>query len=209
MPDVDVASIVPSNRDLLQVLSTRRRSLALVGLIVEGRAAEEAARLCDLNVSAFAALEPGPAMAAMARATRTVASLSLAATHDRDAILAARQHGADGVCIDARLSLEAWDKLAKVARSMRMTPLALVVDPAGVETAVEAGARAVVLWASSAADVLELAARAPRALTLVGYVEGADSEAIRALMGKVDAAIVPPEVHSAPGFAKLVADVDP
>jgi hypothetical protein len=200
MPDVDVGSIVPSTRDLLQVLSTRRRSLALLGLLGAERPAEEAARLSDMNVSAFAALTPGPSMALAARATKTVPSLCLGACGDRDALLAARQHGADGVCIDARLPLDSWDKLAKIARTMRMVPLALAVDEPSLAAAVEAGARAVVL-AASAGEVLELAGKAPRTVTIVAFVEGADAAALRSLAGKVDAAVAPPAVHAAPDFA--------
>jgi hypothetical protein len=209
MHDIDVGSIVPSTRDLLQVLSTRRRSLALLALIDTDRPAEEAARLADLNVSAFAAVVPGPALALAARASKSVPSLCLGASGEREALLAARQFGADGVCIDAHLPLDTWDKLAKIARTMRMVPLALAVDAPSLHAAIDAGARAVLLSAASAAAVVELASGAPRSLTLVGYVEGADGAAIRALAGKVDAAIAPPSVHQAPGFARLVAEVDP
>ena len=90
-----------------------------------------------------------------------------------------------------------------------MLPLALAGDAAGVEGAVKAGARALLIRAASAAAVVELAGLAPKGLVLVGLVEGADPDAIRALCGKVDAAIVPPSVHAAPSFADLVAEVDP
>jgi hypothetical protein len=209
MHDVDVATIVPSTRDLLQVIGTRRRNLALLGLIGAERPAEEAARLADLNVSAFACFEPGPAMALAARATKTVPTLCLGSAGERAHSLAARQHGADGVCIDALLPLDDWDRLAKTARTMRMLPLALASDAAGVEGAVKAGARAVLIRASSAEIVVDLAGRAPKGLTLVGLVDNADADAIRALAGKVDAAVVPPSVHAAKAFADLVAEVDP
>src|SRR4051812_44381094 len=116
MTQVDVGSIVPSTRDLLQVLSTRRRSTALVALIDPAHPAEEAARLHELNVSAFAFASPGPEMALAARSTKTVPSLSLALAAERDDFLRARFFGADGVCIDAALDLEEWDKRAKLAR---------------------------------------------------------------------------------------------
>jgi hypothetical protein len=211
MQDVDVGSIVPSTRDLLQVLSTRRRSLALLALIGADRPAEEAGRLADLNVSAFATQAPGPALALAARATKTVPSLCLGAAADRDALLAARQFGADGVCIDARLPLDTWDKLAKIARTMRMVPLALAVDAQSLRAAIDAGARAA-LVSASVAEIVELAGIAPRTLTLVAHVaqaEHADAAALRSLAGKVDAAIAPPSVHQSPSFAQLVADVDP
>ena len=56
---------------------------------------------------------------------------------------------------------------------------------------------------------LTLAAKAPKGVTLVAHVEGADAAALRSLAGRVDAAIVPPAVHAAPDFAELVAEVDP
>ena len=211
MADVDVGSIVPSTRDLLQAITTRRRNLALIGLIagsVEDPAAE-AARLAELNVSAFAALEPGSALSQVARATKTVPSLLLVAAADREALLAARQGGADGVVLDASLPLDAWDRLAKIARGMRMLPLALVTDAAALDAAVKAGARAILIRAGSADALLDLAARAQRGVTLVGHVEGADAGAVRALAGKVDAAVVPPSLHAAASFAELVAEVDP
>jgi hypothetical protein len=213
MQDVDVGTIVPSTRDLLQVITTRRRNLALLGLLGGEESVErEAARLADLNVSAFAAAEPGSAMARGAQAVKTVPALCLLAAGDRDALLAARQHGADGVCLDAGLPLDAWDRLAKVARTMRMLPLALAGDAAALEAAVKTGARAILLRAGSAEEVLALAARAPRGVTLVAHVadvERADADALRALAGKVDAAVVPPALHAAADFAALVAEVDP
>ncbi len=166
MQEVDVGTIVPSTRDLLQAITTRRRNLALLGLVTAEGAAADAARLADLNVSAFATVEPGLLLAQVAGATKTVPSLCLGgdsgSAGDRQAILSARQHGADGVCIDARLPLDDWDRLAKIARSMRMLAVALAVDPASMDAAVKAGARAILVRAGSAAAVLDLAARAPR-----------------------------------------------
>ena len=153
MLHVDAASIVPSTRDLLQVLATKRRSMALVGVIGPEHPAEEAARLHDLNVSALAVAEPGAAMALAARATKTVPMLLLPAAGDRDAFLAARYYGADGVCVDASLPLDEWDKLARNARMTRMLPLALACDEASVEAAVKSAmvrsARRVVALADS------------------------------------------------------------
>lgn len=219
MPDFDVAQIVPSTRDLLQVLSTRRRNLALLGEIDGDRAAEDASRLDAVNVSAFAFADAGPAMTAGARATRTVPSLCLAAVVTREDCLRARFHGADGVCIAASLPPAEWDNLAKIARGMRMLPLALASTEAEVEAAMKAGARAVVLRAATADDVLSLARKAQRNVTLVADVaaidgaaraaSAADPAALRALAGKVDSAVVPSSVHASDGFAELVAEVDP
>ena len=219
MSELDVAQIVPSTRDLLQVLATRRKSLALVGELGEGRAAEEAARLHDVNVSAFAFAAPSSAMTDGARATKTVPSLSLAPVATREDIQRARFFGADGVCIDVALPPTEWDALAKIARGMRMLPLGLVRTTADVELAAKAGPRALVLRAETAAAVLALALQIPRSVTLVAdvateengarVVSAADAAALRALAGKVDSAVVPPSVHAAAGFEDLVAEVDP
>ena len=219
MSELDVAQIVPSTRDLLQVLATRRKSLALVGELGEGRAAEEAARLHDVNVSAFAFAAPSSAMTDGARATKTVPSLSLAPVATREDIQRARFFGADGVCIDVALPPTEWDALAKIARGMRMLPLGLVRTTADVELAAKAGPRALVLRAETAAAVLALALQIPRSVTLVADVateengarvaSAADAAALRALAGKVDSAVVPPSVHAAAGFEDLVAEVDP
>jgi indole-3-glycerol phosphate synthase len=218
---VDVGSIVPSTRDLFQVIATRKRSMALVAQLGEARPAEEAARLHELNVSAFCFAEPGPAMQAAARATKTVPSLCLRPASDREEFLAARLYGADGVCIDDKLTPDAWDKLAKNARTTRMLPLAVAHDAAGVEAAIKAGARVLLVWASSASELCALAATVPRAMTLVGAIRGgegaaggegageADATAIRALRGHVDAVIIPPSVHEAANFAELVTELDP
>lgn len=209
MLQVDAGSIVPSTRDLLQVLATKRRSMALIGVIGSERPAEEAARLHDLNVSALASAEPGIAMQLAARSTKSVPMLCLLAAGDRDAFLAARFHGADGVCIDASLPLDEWDKLARNARMTRMLPLALAIDEASIEAAVKSGARTILVRASSSEAAIALAAKAPRSITVVAEIEGGDGDALRALRGHVDAAVVPASVHQADGFAALVAELDP
>jgi hypothetical protein len=219
MSEVDVSQIVPSTRDLLQVTTTRRRNLALIGEIGPEGAAREAARLDAQNVSAFAFATAGGAMTDGARATRTVPSLCLEAAASREDCQRARFHGADGVCIDVRLPPEQWDALAKVARGMRMLPLALVRSVEDVELAGKAGARALLLRAGSAAEVLEMAAKAARNVTLIADVaasEGgargpssADTAALRSFLGRVDSAVVPSLVHAGAGFAELVAELDP
>ena len=209
MVQVDAGSIVPSTRDLLQVLATKRRSMALVGVIGSERPAEEAERLHDLNVSALASSEAGPAMQLAARATKTVPMLLLPAAGDRDAFLAARYFGADGVAVDAALPLDEWDKLAKNARMTRMLPLALAIDEASIDAAVKSGARAILVRAASSEAAIALAAKAPRSITLVAEIAGADGDALRALRGHVDAAVVPASIHQAAGFAALVAELDP
>ncbi|MGK4002776.1 hypothetical protein WMF31_09150 [Sorangium sp. So ce1036] len=209
MPDFDAGSIVPSTRDLLQVISTRRKNMALVGLIDSEAPAEDAARLHELNISALAFAGAGPVMQRAAGATRTVPSLCLSRVSDRDGALSARFHGADGVCIDALLPLDDWDRLAKGARTMRMLPLALAESPEGAAAAVKVGARAVLVRGDSAEAVIATAGALPRALTVVAEVVSADADALRRLVGHVDAAIVAPAVHTSADFPALVAEVDP
>jgi hypothetical protein len=209
MASIDVGAIVPSTRDLLQAITTRRRNLALLALLGNDRPAESAARLAELNVSALACIEPGPALQLAACSTKTVPSLCLMPVSDRDGCLQARYFGADGVCIDALFPADEWDRLAKTARTMRMVPVALAVDEAGAVAAVKAGARAVLVRAQST-DVIVAAARSvPRTATVVGEVVGGDMAALRALRGHVDAAVVPLAIHAADEFADFVADVDP
>lgn len=219
MSDLDVAQIVPSTRDLLQVLATRKRNLALIGELDAERSGQEAARLHEANVSAFAFAAPGPAMTEGARATKTVPALSLAQVATREDCQRARFHGADGVAIDVALPPTEWDSLAKIARGMRMLPLGLVRNEADLELAGKVGPRAVVIRAASAEAVLALANKVPRNVTIVADVateeagarvaSAADAGAIRALLGKVDAAVVPSAVHASAGFEDLVAEVDP
>jgi hypothetical protein len=208
MQDIDVGAIVPSTRDLLQVLSTRRRSVALVALVSPERPADEALRLHELNVSALAFGEPGPAMQLAARATKTVPSLLLSPAREKDTALRGRYFGADGVAVDATLELDTWDQLAKQVRTMRMLPLAYATDRAGIEASVKSGARAILLRANAEA-FRELAPALPKNITVVAHIDGADRAALAALAGHVDAAIVPPSIHAARDFADLVAELDP
>lgn len=183
--------------------------MALVGLVGPDAPAEDAARLHELNVSALAFVEAGPAMQAAARATKTVPSLCLSRVDGRDGAVAARYHGADGVCIDASLPLDDWDRLAKVARTMRMLPIALAESPEAAQAAVKVGARAVLVRGASAEAVIAAVASLPKSLTVVAEVPSADADALRRLVGHVDAAIVPPAVHTSSSFPALVAEVDP
>lgn len=214
MTDIDIGSIVPSTRDLLQVVSTRRKSLALVARIDAPEPASEAARLYELNISAFAFGEPDERLTQGATATKTVPSLSLTPAQNRQDCLRARYFGADGLPVDAHLPLEEWDPVAKTARTMRMLPLAYASDKASLENAIKAGARAVLLKAASAEEWLsllaELPAQAQRGLIVVADLgDAADAQALKQLFQKADAAIVPPSVHQAPGFAALVNELDP
>lgn len=186
--------------------------MALVGLIGPDEPAKDAARLHELNISALAFVQAGLLMELAARATKTVPSLCLTPVQSREDALAARFHGADGVCVDALLPLEDWDRLAKSARTMRMLTLALAESAEGAAAAVKAGARAVLLRAASAEEILAAAAAVPRSMTILAdviNVSRAGAAALRPLLGHVDAAIVPPDMHASPEFAEFVGEVDP
>lgn len=208
MSDFDAAQIVPSTRDLFQVIGTRKKSLAVVAKI-EGDSDREAARLYDLDVSAFAFEAPGPLMQLGARSTKTVPSLSLDKIVDRDGCLRARYFGADGVAIDAALDPDSWDRLAKQARMTRMAALAFAVDETTMKSAAAAGARAVLLTVATADSAIAIAKGAASSITIVVNIEGCTGDDLRKLRGVADAAIVPSSLHRAPEFRALVSELDP
>jgi hypothetical protein len=181
----------------------------VVAIVDEATAAEEAARLDEVPVSAFACVAPGPATAAAAAATKSVPVLSLAEVADPDGALAARAHACDGACIARGADGDRWNAIATAIRSTRMLPLASVTTKAELDRAEAAGAKAALLRASSVAEALDWAAAAPRTLTLVALVEGAALDELRSLEKQVDAVCVTPVQHRDPGFTAFVAAVDP
>jgi indole-3-glycerol phosphate synthase len=207
MANVETGSIVPSTRDLFQAISTRRKSLALIAELDAERAAEDAVRLDDLGVAAFAMSEPGPAMALAARATRTVPMLLLQPVTGTQACQIARYFGADGVAIDAG-DVEI-KSTADTARSMRMQafPLAINVE-AAAKVITEIRARVLIVKAPSAAEIVAFA-RATPGVTIIAAPAAADASALRELVGHVDAALIPSSVHAAPGFAELAQELSP
>jgi hypothetical protein len=219
---VDVGTITPATRDLLQALSTRKKSLALVPLLDAQRPEDEAARLDDIGAPAFAFAAATEAMQRAARSTKSVPALCLAPLRERQACLEARWFGADGVCLDGALPAEAWASLAGDARSTRMMALGFARDAAEAARAVAAGARALLVvpgvaaaaggagqrWASVLQAVDAVLAAASKGTLTVVHVEGADAELLRALRGRADAAVVPAGVHGADGFAALLAELE-
>lgn len=207
MTGIDVSAIVPSTRDLLQALATRRATLGLVAVVQEGAGSPdaEARRLDEAGVRALAFDAPGPPMRLAAAATRSLPCLSLRPVTSRDDGLEARSYGADGACIAA---IEAWAELAATVRATRMSPLALAADAAARDAALHAGAKALVLRASSWDEAIALAAPVPRSIVTVAWLADPSLDALRALAGHVDAAVVPAAVHAAPRFADVVAELD-
>jgi indole-3-glycerol phosphate synthase len=207
MTDFNPGAIVPSARALLRVLSTRKKSLALACIIDPHAPEQDARRLDALNVPIFASSEPGPAMQLASRATKSVPLLCLSPVADPNACLAARYHGADGVCMDVLTG--AWDELAQTAASTHMLPLALVTSAQGAAAAVDAGARALLIRAPAVGELLRIASAVPHNLAVLGEIDSPDTQSLRSLAGHIDAAIVPHAVHAAEDFADLIAEVDP
>jgi len=217
MLHVDLDLIAPSSRDLLRALSTRRRSVALVASMTEPGSATtreatvraEVARLEELGVSALGFREASLAMQAGASAARSAPILGLANISDRDALRRARCCGADGVCISLFEGLGTWEALAPQARTLRMSPIALVCTEMDARRAEQVGARAALVRGAQVEQVLELARSLPRRMVILADVSGADGAALRSRRGHVDAALVSSALHAEPEFVDVVAEVDP
>ncbi len=195
--DFDLSRIVPSTRDLFGALATRRRGLALV---TECDGADAAGRLDALEVRALAHPSGGPAMRQAATATLALPMLLLAPLDDALACQRARFFGADGVCLrDVGL--------AKTAQSMRMMALGWAADAGAAAAAVAAGARAVLVHAAFA-EVERAAAQLPAPTLLVAQLTDPSADRLRALAGRVDAAVVPRDIHASKGFAALLDELD-
>ena len=134
---IDLASIVPSMRDFLQAIATRRKGLALVAL---AERADDAHALADAGVAAFACSAPTDAMRAVSAAIGSTPLLSLSPVTSEIETLTARAGGADAVVVDDAQAI-GWDALAKHARTTRMAPLALVTDGPSAERAAKSTAK--------------------------------------------------------------------
>ncbi|HKQ68116.1 MAG TPA: hypothetical protein VJT73_02190, partial [Polyangiaceae bacterium] len=165
---IDVASIVPSSRDFLQAIATRKKRLALVALVDRS---DDAARLAAAGITAFAVRAPGDAMRAVSAAVGSCPVFSLAMVTSADDALRARASGADAVVIDA-LDPPAWDALSKHVRSTRMASLSLAFDDASAALAVATVAKAAYLRADGG-DVPALASKLGSFRTLA-HVPAAD-----------------------------------
>ena len=206
MSDFDVSRIVPSTRDLLGAIHTRRKGLALIPHVRgddEGAIAAEVARLDGLDVRAFALTDAGPLARVAATSTSSTPSLLLAEATSAEGCQRARFFGADGVGVH----FGAEPPLEKMAQSMRMMALGYASTPDTAQAAVDAGARAV-LFAGSLDDTLAVAAAVPAPTLLVAHVSDLDTDGLRALVGQVDAAVVPPALHCADSFEALLDELD-
>jgi hypothetical protein len=206
LPPFNVGTIVPSMRDFLQAVRTRRKGLAVIPCLAPDEAAREALRNAEEGVAAIALVEPGPAMAAAAEATR-VPVLCLRRITTKDEYLAARAYGADAVIIGADLAEGLRTDLAKGSRSTRMAALQLARTEAEAQRAVDEGARGVVLAGPDAAAVSALAKKVPPSITLIAWPARAAEGDVRSLSGGVDAVIVGVDVYGVTGFERFVSEL--
>ena len=207
MSDFDVSRIVPSTRDLLGAIHTRRKGLALVPHVEgddEEAVAHEVARLDGLDVRAFALSDAGPLARAAATSTDATPSLCLAEATSAEDCQRARFYGADGVGV--RFGEE--PPLEKMAQSMRMMALGHATSIDDARAAVDAGARAV-LFVGSVDDALAVGETiGPPVLVVAHVVPGVDRDSLRKLDGIVDAAVVPATLHRADDFEALLEELD-
>jgi hypothetical protein len=217
---VDVSTLVPSQRDLLQAVRTARDGLALIPCISVDDAGREARRMADSGVNALAMSEPSPAMAEASLATR-LPMVSLRLLTSRDEALAARAFGADAVIVDPGAPDPERQRIADTARSVHMVVLSLTTTREEIQREARKGARAVIVKGPNAASIKEQVEGAPRVLVIAWLTPEESAPAasspldanredeLRALRGLVDAAIVGVDVYGVTGFERLVFELNP
>jgi hypothetical protein len=188
---IDVSSIVPSTRDFLQAIATRRKRLALVPLVSGDGALEDVARLVELDVVAIAVPAASEDVRALSAAARNTPLVSLEPVRQANDALAARACGLDAVVVDPGCD---FDALSRDARSTRMAALAM-----------RAGTSAKGVYLRG--ERLDLDGLAG-ARVLAHLIGNCDAAALRALRGQVDAAIAAPHIHRAASFAELSAELE-
>jgi indole-3-glycerol phosphate synthase len=202
---IDIASIVPSVRDFLQTIDSRRKRLALVPLVER---VDEARALADAGVSAFTMLGPSDGMRAVSAAVGSTPLLSLSPiATDKDA-LTARAAGADAVIIPTGADAPSWDSLAKHARATRMAALAEVTDWSSAELGAKTTAKGVYLAVNETAEVRALMPLLS-SQRVIAKLPSVDEKTLRALRGVVDAVIVESDLYLSTSFESLREELDP
>jgi hypothetical protein len=202
---LDIASLVPSVRDFLQAVGTRRKRLALVPLIER---VDEAHTLNEAGVGAFAMLAPNDDMRTVSAAIGSNPLLSLAPiASDKDAFMA-RAAGADAVVIPIGTEARTWSSIAEQARTTRMAPLAHVKDRASAEICAKTTAKGVYLTVNAMTDVTSLMPILG-SLRVLARLPSVDEKTLRALRGVVDGVIVESDVYLSTSFESLREELDP
>jgi hypothetical protein len=202
---IDIASIVPSVRDFLQAIDSRRKRLSLVPLVER---VDEARALAEAGVSAFAMLAPSDVMRAVSTAigSTPLVSLSTIAT-DNDALVA-RAAGADAVIVPTGADAPSWESMAKHGRATRMAVLAGVTDWSSAELCAKTTAKGVYLSVNETADVMSLMPLLS-SLRVLAKLPSVDEKTLRALRGAVDAVIVESDLYLSTSFESLREELDP
>lgn len=203
---VDVASIVPSMRDFLQAIATRRKRLSLVPLV---DSVDDARAMVEAGAAAIAMKAPGDAMAAVSAAIGTTPLILLAPIGDDEAALVARASGADAVIVDARFDGAAWDAIAKGARATRMAVLSMATDHDSAKRAASTAAKGAYLKLYGVEPIASVSASLAAPLRVLAHVTGIDEAGLRAMRGVVDAAIVESDLYLSTSFATLKDELDP
>ena len=213
--EIDLSNVRPSTRDFAYYVATDRRDVTLIpefkrrdpwgrdvpaGLDF-GALAHEAE---DAGALAFAVATDGENYGGAEKDLSTVARAVAVPVLQVDfpvranQLYRARLLGADATLLDASiLDTDEIAALLDVARHVHMECPALARDEAGIERAVAAGARIVVLeprdpagGAAARAEILALMARVPPRMILIVRGGVATAEDVAALQGKVDGALI-------------------
>lgn len=223
------ADIVPSRRDFLQFVDTRKESIALVARVAHANA-DTGGAWPELDMLAFARACDDADTAGLAVRTAALfggsiddlAAVAAAVTApllrddlclDRAQLYQARLRGADAVLLPAaHLATDALAELAAVARSMHMAAVIEVGSESALAVAQAVSTACIGLWCprsdgfTDLTRVAALAARAdPRApLLLLSEVAALDD--LLALRGVIDAAVVGDALLGADDPAALIAE---
>jgi hypothetical protein len=202
---IDVASIVPSTRDFLQAIATRRKCLALVPLVER---ADDARAMADVGVAAVAVFGGGEEVGAISASVGALPLISLSPVANDEDALAARASGADAVVVEAHDGPATWDAVAKRARSTRMAVLGMATDGPSAERVAKTAAKAVYLKIGATSELPALMAKIG-SLRILAHLPSADEATLRALRGVVDAAIVESDLYLSTSFESLREELDP
>jgi hypothetical protein len=208
---LDARGVTPSVRDLGAALRMGRRDL--VGLPWVAPPDEAVARLlaasalaADVAAVAFASSPGADPLAAGASSLASARALSdalpstpilrLDPVTSEGQVLESRLAGADGVVLPMGfLEPAGLHRLGKAARSTLMTPIHLVRSAVEAEAALAAGARFLLVAGPDGglAGALALAGSLPGRVSACLWCDGLEGpEAVRALAGRADAAVLDP-----------------
>ncbi len=201
---LDIASIVPSTRDFLQAIATRRKRLALVPLV---QGADDASALAQAGVDAFAVLAPNDGMRAVSAAIGSLPLISLRPIATEVDALTARAAGADAVVVATGFDRDTWEAIAKHARTTRMVALATVSNRASADLCAAVMARGAYLPVETISEMRSLLSLLG-SVRVLAHLPSVDETMLRALRGIVDAAIVDSDLYLSTSFESLREELE-